>query len=427
MHKLIYIFRYKISSYLIIFFLKLNAHNLCALVLWLNIRKLRKLSIDSKKIIPKKILILPKSGGNEDLIETFTNKKNYHLNFFWFPRKFLKVIHKYYFKDNIIKDYFTKYKSPNLINKKKLYVNSLIKIFQALNNFLKFDAIISFNIFYYAEKHLDEVTAKLNKKFIVIHKESTFTPAEEIACVNIYKKFNDKSSATKISVYSESQKKILIKSKIANKKQIVVNGCPRSDYSFNLRKIEPKHNNILYYIIEKSRSRNLISKKFNINWNNLYDDTLDYLIEYAKKNPNIRLILKGKTGIHNKLLNKKFLTKNCIFINGGTGEKYLKDAKVVIAFNSTSVFETILSNRNLIIPNFNHENFKNKKLTYKIEELNYFANSKSEFFQKINLYLKSNYKNRILTSKEKKILKYYLGNYDGKSGKRLEKFLRKAI
>ena len=35
-------------------------------------------------------------------------------------------------------------------------------------------------------------------------------------------------------------KKILIKSKIANNNQIVVNGCPRCDYAFTLRKISPK-------------------------------------------------------------------------------------------------------------------------------------------------------------------------------------------
>ena len=146
-----------------------------------------------------------------------------------------------------------------------------------------------------------------------------------------------------------------------------------------------------------------------------------------KKNPNIKLILKGKTGTHNNLLKSNYLSKNCIFINGGTGEKFLKDAKVVVAFNSTIVFETIASNRNLIIPNFNNENIKMKDLVYKINNYHYFVNSKNQFFKKINIYLNSKYKNRKPTVKEKKVLEYYLGNIDGKSGKRLEIFLRKTI
>ena len=73
-----------------------------------------------------------------------------------------------------------------------------------------------------------------------MHKESALNPSEEIKAPIIYGKYNDKSLSHRISVYSESQKKILIKSKIANKKQIVVNGTPRSDYAFKLRKISPK-------------------------------------------------------------------------------------------------------------------------------------------------------------------------------------------
>ena len=159
----------------------------------------------------------------------------------------------------------------------------------------------------------------------------------------------------------------------------------------------------------------------------MYEKTLKFLLEYAKKNPDIKLILKGKTGTHNDLLKSNYLSKNCIFINGGTGEKFLKDAKVVVAFNSTIVFETIAANRNLIIPNFNNENIKMKDLVYKINDSHYFVNSKNQFFKKINFYFNSKYKNRKLSVKEKKVLEYYLGNIDGKSGKKLEIFLRKTI
>ena len=49
------------------------------------------------------------------------------------------------------------------------------------------------------------------------------------------------------------------------------------------------------------------------------------------------------------------LPENCTFIEGGTGEKLLQDAKVVIAFNSTILLEAIAGNRKLVIPNFNNE------------------------------------------------------------------------
>ena len=427
MRNIIFKFRQTLSIYLIILALKLKAYNFCALIIWLNIQKIKNIKVNYKSKNLKRVLVFPKSGGNEDLFEAFKNQKNNDVIFFRVPRRFLKGIHSYCFKDSLIKDYFTNIKGYEKVYKKKIYVKTLIKIFNSLNKFLKFDAFISFNIFYYAEKYLDEVCINLNIKFIILHKESTFTPIEEKGATKIYERYNDKSFANKISVYSKCQKNILVKSKIANKKQIIVNGCPRSDYSFDLRKIKPQSNFIVFYLIEKKRGQNLLLKKTQFNWDNLYNKTLKFLLEFARNNPDVKLILKGKTGVHNNLLNAKFLTKNCVFINGGTGEKLLKDAKVVIAFNTTIVFEAIASNRNLIIPNFNNEIIKKKELIYRIKNKNYFVNSKSQFIKKINFYLNSKYQNRNLLNKEKNILDYYLGNIDGKSGKRLANFLRKSI
>ena len=63
---------------------------------------------------------------------------------------------------------------------------------------------------------------------------------------------------------------------------------------FKLRKIKPKNNIIVYYLIEKKRTV-LFAKKSQFNWNSLYDKTLKFLLEYSKNNDNVKLILKGKT------------------------------------------------------------------------------------------------------------------------------------
>jgi hypothetical protein len=105
-------------------------------------------------------------------------------------------------------------------------------------------------LFYYRVKYFDKVCLHLNKKFVVLHKESVLALFEEYNAPKVYENNNTKSLPHLISVYSKSPKKNLIKSKIANKKQVIINGCPRSDYFFRLRKIKPKKNIILYYIIE---------------------------------------------------------------------------------------------------------------------------------------------------------------------------------
>ena len=342
------------------------------------------------------------------------------------PRSFLKEVHLHFFKNIKKKDYFTKIRNKDEIHKKNFYVNFLTLSFKYLDKFFKINAFVSFNIFYYSEKYFEEVCKNLNKKFIILHKESALTPNEEKEYVQVYKKFNDKSLSARISVYSHSQKRILVESKIGTKKQIVVNGCPRSDFSFKLSKVKPKNKIIVFFLMEIKRYSFSKSNQ-NLNWKKLYYQTLNYLNDYIKYNPNVTLILKGKTGVHKKRIISKYLNKNCFFIEGGTGEKFLKDAKVVIAFNSTIVFEAIASHRNLIIPNFNNENMNKKIHMHQIKNKKHYINSKKQFFKKLDLYLNNSNKIKKLTTEDKLTLNYYLGNIDGKSGERMRKFLYKEI
>ena len=414
-----------ISLFLTNVSVKINSHKLCAFIIWLNVRKLKIIRSNSKN--PKKILVFPKSNGTEDLIESFKNKKS-NIIFFLLPRNFLKKIFSNFFDKSYETDYFTKLTKLKDINKKNAYINFLTLTFKYLENFIHLDGFISFNLFYYAEKYFEEVCKNLNTKFIIIHKESALNISEEAKAPIIYGKYNNKSLSYKISVYSESQKKILIKSKIANKKQIVVNGAPRSDYAFSLRKITPQKKIIVYYLIEKNRSSNELSSYKKSNWNKLYNQTLQYLFEFAKKNQNIQIILKGKIGAHTKdQFTKNTLPKNCYYVDGGAGHTFLKNASVVIAFNSMSVFETIASNRNLIIPNFNNESKINKNILLKIKNKKYFVKSKKDFDQKIKFYLNLKYKNKKLSNVDIKTLRYFLGNTDGTSGSKLKKFLVKSL
>lgn len=422
--KKIYSLRKKIWLTIAVIALKINSHKLFAFILFFNIQKLKKIKCNNKKA--KIILIFSKSGGTEDLIQSFENKRNNNFKVYFIPRSYLKVVHASYFKNKQKKDYYTKIKSKDELNKKEALINFLSLSFNFLDKFFKINALISFNVFYYSEKYLDQVCLNLGKKFLILHKESVLTPNGEKMWSEIYEKYNDRSLASKISVYSNSQKNILIKTKIAKSNQIVVNGCPRSDYSFSLKNFIPKKKVVVFFLFDTNIYSKNKSKK-NHNWLKLYNQSISYLSEYAKKNLDTVIILKGKTGYHSKQSISKYLSKNCFFVEGGPGEKYLRDAKVVISFNSTTIFESIAARRNLIIPNFNNEK-KNQRLDLmQIKDKNYYVDSKKIFFKKLDYYLKSTTPTKKLTNYDKHALNYYLGNIDGKSGRRMIKFLNKEI
>ena len=156
MKKIIYQFSLSVSLLLLDFSLLINSHKLCALLILINIRKIK--SISSKTKNKKKILVFPKSGGNEDLIEAYRNQKNVNISYFLLERIFLKKIFHHHFKNTdksrFHADLFTK--PSNLIEaeRKKINIQFLTHVFKIIDNFFKFDGYISFNVFYYNEKYL---------------------------------------------------------------------------------------------------------------------------------------------------------------------------------------------------------------------------------------------------------------------------------
>ena len=201
MKKILYDTFVKISLFLMSLSLIFKSHYLCALIIWLNLRKFKE--IRYKREIKKRIIIFPKSGGNQDLRETYKNKES-DVEFFLLPRFYLQKIFLFYFKNTLKakyhSDYNTKPKTYDEKVKKELYVNFLTSTFKYVDQFFKFEGIISFNIFYFGEKYFDEVCVNLKKKFVVLHKESVVTSFEEKNAPKVYGNNNEKSLAHKISV-----------------------------------------------------------------------------------------------------------------------------------------------------------------------------------------------------------------------------------
>ena len=416
------------SAILLKIFVKFNQSYLSSLVLFINLRRVKKIYSPN---IKKRIIILAKSGGLEDILSAYKNPDNNNdIAYYILPRYLIKIIFNNYLKNEIFKDYSTNDNSENIKNKKKAYKLFIKKTFLKLNKFWKFDALISFNPFYYAENDLPEPIKDIGKKFLILHKESVHSQAEQEIIFKTYIDQNKKNHANKIAVYCEYEKKILTDSNLLESDQLEVVGCARSDYSYELRQEKPIENKIVYFMIESDRNNMFdeikkLDKESVDNWFNLANFTIKYLVEYAYEHPDIDIVFKGKWGVHSLEDLPKNLPQNCSFELENPGHKFLKDAKVIICFNSTILFEAILANRDVIIPNFGIDRSKVDKFILKSP--NKFANSKETFFEMINKNLSNPYKIKNLFEDEKECLEYYLGNSDGKAGIRLKKFIEGNI
>lgn len=430
----------RINKILIQFFVKNNLLTLLCLLFIFNFKKIRQ--IDAKNKIKYKVIVLTKSGGLDDLVCS-QKKYNKNIKFVNGSRLFIKEVFYTIFNVNS-EDELKDLSKKEIYNFKENYKNFLIKFLKILKQKFKFDAIIGFNFEYFAEIDLHRACSELKIPFLIIYKESVTSELDKKYRVHVLKKKKEKFEGYKMALYSNFAKKYLSESNFVNKNNTEVVGCPRLSESFSLKKILPK-NQILYYAIESDRglpNRNvkLYGNKFfkdlkehknfdpKYDWKILHNKTVQLLKKFALKNLNVSIIIKIKTG--ESLNTKQYLNlpQNIKVQYYGTGHKLLKDAKIVIAWNTTAILEAIASNRFILLPYFhkkNHNYRKEDEMVLNLKKENY-GYSEKDFYKKLVFLTKKKYNKNNINNNQYS-LKYHLGNADNKADLRLNRFITKNI
>ncbi len=432
---------YSLSKKLIFITIKYELFFLCYLILFANIRRIKKIKKPQEKKTNYKALVLSKSGGLDDLINSqeIYNKK---ILYYIIPRGLIRKIYNFYLDEKLY-DYRYLTKDKRINKQKILYRDFLFKLLKVFQKFFNLDAIITFNLFYKADREIQFVTSKLGIKFIVLQKECVHSPVEEKIIEHIYKHHSGKYYGTKVGVYSKAEKQRMVKSKIIDKKDIEITGCSRLDLCFKYKNIVPIKNQFLYYMIENDRgtpywlnkvyNKNYLNKFYynkknkEVSWSFLNDAVIKNLISFAKNNPKVNIIFKGKTGVHSRSQLPKILPNNCKYIDGGSGHKLLIKSSLIICFNSTVIMEAIAAQRNIVIPFYKIKNKFQKQFLLKFNLKKYLAKNENIFFKKLNEHRSKKYKSSRMPNDEKFVLNYYLGNIDGTAGKRLNNFLESNI
>ena len=428
----------KITLLLIPYLVRYKAYDLLSILFILNLSKIKLIS--PKKKIKFRVIVLSKSGGMDDIIES---QKKYNDNFLYLacPRVFIKTIFDSIFSKEASNNF--KFFSGQLKIKRDEYEIFLLKFLKSLKKKYNFNAFIGFNYEFKGEIELAKASEKLKIPFLLLFKESILTGIEEKYLRHILKKI-EKINSYKIAVYSDYAKKIFTETNFASKYKVDVVGCSRLSSSISYKKKIP-NDQILYYAIENRRGladpyidyydskffkdlKNHKKYNSNFNWSHLHIKILKILKKFAIKNPGIPIIIKIKTGQSKN--NKQYynLPKNIKLQYYGAGHKLLEKSKVIIGWNTTAILEGIAANRFILLPYFNLKNNKFKKdfeLILKLKNENY-GYSEDDFYKKLDLYVKKKYKkNKIYNSQYP--LKYHLANADNKACLRLNKFLIKNI
>lgn len=402
------------------------------------------LNIRSKIIGRKKLVVLAKSAGVQDIEAAYLKEKaSYSVLFL--PRIILVLSANFFnIQERVTSiDYHTN--DIQIEKDKERYKKHLIKVLDWFDRIFGITSIVQFNVIYSVERELANACSETEVNFITLHKECAWSPANINTLVDLYKNSVVKYSGNSIAVYNKQYKEIFIKSGIIDKKKIHVVGCGRLDQSHQYRLDNKSHglNTVLYYLIEPIAGpiyTNLKNGSFIpgikmkdgsiVTWSKMIKIVNRTIIELASENPKINFICKAKasmadeqTELLKKSSNLYYLPANIEFITEGVGHKLLKKTSLVIGFNTTAILESIAAGLPTIVPNiFSSDEKQIIKHTHQVNDGVLVPKTSHELKEVIMDTLNFDGHHSKLNRGQKNTLDRLMGNSDGKAGDRLRNF-----
>ena len=411
------------------FFAATNSYFFTAIIWRIS---LRKLHVKGSKVNRKKVIILSRAGGNEDVQNALKNTIK-PCSYYLFPRSLVKHIFAIYL-DGLVSDADYRSTTSDIKNKKLLYKNHLSRVLFWFKKLFGLDAFIEFNITYYPEKELAEAS-KLNEiNFITLHKECLRSEESARLWMNSLKEMHPKFHIDAIGVYNKVTKDAILGAGLSDQSRITITGCSRMDLSHKqrLHRKNPKKPKLVYFMIQNTAG---ITQKQGRDgsietFEQLAKIVTQSLVKIAHEVPNMEFVFKTKIGYYDmqKDLLSDDIPSNIKMVYDGTGHNLLLDCSVVVGFNTTAVFEAIASGCQVVSPElFSEVPDSLKDFIFYLGDSAYLPRNSDEFQDIVLNLLEKNKFNKNLSSSKKKLLDDALGNSDGNAGKRTMELIEDNI
>lgn len=244
---------------------------------------------------------------------------------------------------------------------KDKYFSFLKKLLPQLKKILKFDAVLSGNYSYIMQQEIARACRENNIPFLVSFKEGLVVPGSYGGWSEIQK--GCEFIGNKMMVYNENIKKSFLEAKIKglNENNLIICGIPRLDqYFINNEKKSFKKQIVFFSYYPSIKFAGMISdqKKFEQALKRS-DDFHKWVMTFALKHPEIKVIIKTKVSEHFvnyvESIYKKNFTKpinNLKITNSGDTYKLITESDAIITFYSTTVMEALIADKIVITPYF---------------------------------------------------------------------------
>lgn len=329
----------------------------------------------------KRVLMLAKQGLAEDGRTAFGNDLRFSLHALDAVEiKAFKALASI-FLPREVDDYAYVSDDPAIMAAKARYRDFLGRMWRKLQALQRFDAVVTANFTYYAERELAAALEAQGTPFVVLHKENLKSPGRMEFFTEIYRTRRGPFSGRRILVYNDIERRVQRAAEIAPEDRITVTGMPRLDNVHAWRRnnagrtredgVRPK---VLFFsfmpktglpriarkagFADPSKREIIGDERDHLDWAELAAGVHRAAVELARAAPHIDVVVKSKptplevAGLNTAIDACGPRPANLSTISGGDPLKLILQADAVFAFNTTAAFEAIAAGKPLVTAAF---------------------------------------------------------------------------
>jgi len=422
---------------------------LAALLFPVYTRKIKKAGGVSK---PIRLLIIQKEGFKEDILASLGQDKRFAV--YEIYRKVMKALAAGLL-DPTIDDNNYLSKEVDAEASKKAYGSFMKELWQRLQVLYGFDAVLSGNFAYFADREFAAALESLGFPFIVLQKENLKTPGRVSFFSYLYRERRGPFLGREIMVYNDIERRLEIDSGIVSAKRVSIVGMPRLDRMHRLREngLQRKTQRpaVLFFsfgpktglprLLRKAGSgipgrKEVLSDDIErLNWQRLCRECHRAVIRLARENPGIDVVIKSKTQVRERsamyemLGDSGGLPSNLKIVVGGDPMRLIEASRVVCGFNTTALFEALAAGRPVVMPSF--EEALDRTMTPFMLDMGKavdYARTPEELVEILVRHAGNQEAiSNSLSDQKKDVLKKWVGNPDGRAGERLRQAIIRIV
>ena len=318
------------------------------------------------------------------------------------------------------------------------------------------DVLLTGNFSYHAEQELAAALEVQGIPVIALHKECLKSPTLERFYEQVYCERKIPFQGRAVSTYNDIERGIQVRAGSVPADRIIVAGMARLDQIHRWReqfngevRRTGKRPAVLFMSFNARTGAPLISRKLpgrreildnaleSIGWDKLVVESHAAMVDLARQEPDIDVVIKAKDharalAVIEESFGQAFKAPaNLKIVVGGDPFALIIKADVLCGFNSTSLFEALAANVPVVLPHFEEAaSSESKGYVIDLGDAAEQALSREELVDSLAARSRSAHASghaTILADAQLRALDHWLGNPDGKAGKRVASFVHDIV